>query len=84
LHFGIGDIGTIELRRLTGQIGYPMGDFPDPPGFGRFLRAQGDVLDIETNLLGELAAQHGVATLSPAQFALQMIKVPQQQSFSRP
>ncbi|WP_406276778.1 hypothetical protein OH799_06620 [Nocardia sp. NBC_00881] len=83
LHFGVGDIGTIELRQLTGQIGCPMGEFPDPAGFARFLRA-GDVLDIETNLLPELAAEHNVATLSPAQFALQMIKAPQLQTFSRP
>jgi hypothetical protein len=84
LHFGIGDVGTIELRRLTGEIGYPMGEFPDPAGFGRFLRSAGDVLDIETNLLPELAAKHGLPTLSPAQFALQMIKAPQLQTFSRP
>jgi hypothetical protein len=76
-------VGTIELRRLSGEIGYPMGEFPDPPGFARFLR-NGDVLDLETNLLGELAAAHQLAALSPAQFALQLIKVPQIQTFSRP
>jgi hypothetical protein len=83
LHFGVGDVGTIELRRLSGEIGYPMGEFPDPAGFARFLR-NGDVLDLETNLLGELAAAHQLAALSPAQFALQLIKVPQIQTFSRP
>jgi hypothetical protein len=83
LHFGIGDLGTIELRQLCGQIGYPMGEFPEPAGFGRFLRARGDVLDIETTLLPELAQAHGKDTLSPAQFALQMTKAPQLQSFSR-
>ncbi|WP_280316226.1 hypothetical protein [Nocardia abscessus] len=81
LHFGVGDRGTIELRRLTGEIGCPMDEFPNPAGFARFLRA-GDVLDIETNLLPELAAEHNAATLSPAQFALQMIKAPQMQTFS--
>jgi hypothetical protein len=84
LHFGIGDVGTIQLRRLTGEIGYPMDEFPVPSGFGRFLRPSGDVLDIETKLLPELAAMHGLPTLSPAQFALQMIKAPQLQTFSRP
>ncbi len=29
LYFGIGDVGTIELRKLTGDIGYPAGEFPD-------------------------------------------------------
>ncbi|MGF6885076.1 hypothetical protein ABIA39_003349 [Nocardia sp. GAS34] len=84
LHFGIGDVGTVELRHLTGQIGYPMGEFPVPAGFGRFLRAAGDVLDIQAKLLPELAAAHGLPTLSSAQFALQMIKAPQLQTFSRP
>jgi hypothetical protein len=54
--------------------------------FGDLVRHLGaePVLDIQTNLLGELAAEHEVATLSPAQFALQMIKAPQMQTFSRP
>jgi hypothetical protein len=84
LHFGVGDLGTIELRRLTGQIGYPMGEFPDPAGFGRFLRSTGDVLDIAGKLVPELAAAHGLPSLTPAQFALQMIKAPQLQTFARP
>ncbi|MFG2116710.1 hypothetical protein ACGFRB_29425 [Streptomyces sp. NPDC048718] len=94
LHFGIGDVGTVELRRLSGDIGYPMGEFPDDDGgFGRFLRSETngsagsdstDVLDIAGKLLPELAAAHQLPALSPAQFALQMIKAPQLQTFARP
>ncbi|MFF3863311.1 hypothetical protein [Streptomyces sp. NPDC002209] len=91
LMFGIGDVGegesegTIELRKLTGPgVGSPMGDFPDPPGFDRFLRPAGDVLDITGKLAPELAAAHGLPELTPAQFALQMIKAPQLQTFVRP
>ncbi|MGM1058405.1 hypothetical protein [Saccharothrix sp. Mg75] len=84
LHFGIGLGGTIELRKLTPpDIGTPMDDFPDPPGFGRFLRPAGDVLDIADKLAPALAAAHGRDGLSPAQFALQMIKAPQSQTFDR-
>lgn len=42
LHFGFGDLGTIELRKISGpDIGAPMGEFPEDPGddrFSRFLR----------------------------------------------
>ncbi|MEV0032675.1 hypothetical protein [Nocardia sp. NPDC050793] len=85
LYFGVGDVGTIQMRWLTGNIGSPIddGEFPEPAGFGRFLRPSGDVLDIENKLLPELAAAHGMSTLSPAQFALQMIRAPQIQTFDR-
>jgi hypothetical protein len=84
LHFGIGDLGTIELRHITGTIGYPKGQFPDPPGFAPFLRAGGgDVLDLEGRLMPALDAAHG-QQLSPAQLALQMLKRPQLQTFARP
>lgn len=93
LMFGIGDVGTIEtsgiehgtieLRKLTAPgIGSPLGDFPTPAGFGRFLRPAGDVLDIAGKLAPELAAAHNLPALSPAQFALQMIKAPQLQTFA--
>ncbi|AEW94161.1 MULTISPECIES: hypothetical protein [Streptomycetaceae] len=60
LCFGIGDVGTIELRHISGDvIGAPMGDFPraddldQTDQFGRFRRflrpGDADVL----NLLGE-------------------------------
>ncbi|MFE3776169.1 hypothetical protein [Streptomyces sp. NPDC059122] len=88
--FGIGDVGTLELREISGpQIGHPKGEFPQPAGFARFLRAGGaDVL----NLLGSgdplvpaLSTAHGVdGLISSAQFALQMIQAPQAQTFSRP
>ncbi|WP_190813003.1 hypothetical protein [Saccharopolyspora pogona] len=85
LHFGLGLKGTIELRNLVPPgVGTPQGDFPDPPGFAGFLRGQGDVLDIADKLEPALAAAHGVAALSSAQFALQMIKAPQLQTFDRP
>ncbi|MFJ5951249.1 hypothetical protein [Streptomyces noursei] len=92
LHFGFSDIGTIELRKLSGpDIGYPMGEFPENPGddrFGRFLRGDGyDVLNVAgpgDPLLPALARAHGVPALSSAQLTLQMIKAPQVQTFTRP
>ncbi|MEV4611516.1 hypothetical protein AB0K43_02790 [Kitasatospora sp. NPDC049258] len=92
LCFGIGDVGTIELREITGdRIGHPMGEFPQPAGFARFLRAGGqDVLNVEGTgdaLLTALSRAHGLqgtARISSAQFALQMINAPQAQTFSRP
>lgn len=91
LHFGFGDLGTIELRKISGpQIGYPAGEFPADPTddrFGRFLRPGGrDVLNLTgpgDALLPALSAAHGGATLSSAQFALQMLKAPQVQTFDR-
>ncbi|MFE4512800.1 hypothetical protein ACFRMQ_01205 [Kitasatospora sp. NPDC056783] len=92
LHFGFSDIGTIELRRITGaSIGAPMGEFPADPAddrFARFLRPGGrDVLNVAGRgdaLLPALGAAHDGARLSSAQFALQMIKAPQLQEFVRP
>ncbi|MFI7502483.1 hypothetical protein ACIBVL_29180 [Streptomyces sp. NPDC049687] len=92
LCFGIGDVGTIELREITGdRIGHPMGEFPQPAGFARFLRPGGrDVLNVDGNgdaLLPALSRAHGLQgdqRLSSAQFALQMINAPQVQNFSRP
>ncbi|MER6401723.1 hypothetical protein ABT263_37655 [Kitasatospora sp. NPDC001603] len=94
LCFGIGDRGTIELREITGdRIGHPMGEFPPPPPaddsrFRRFLRPGGrDVLNVDGTgdaLLPALSEAHGVARISSAQFALQMINAPQAQTFSRP
>nr|BFD89219.1 hypothetical protein KitaXyl93_05790 [Kitasatospora sp. Xyl93] len=89
LCFGIGDVGTIELREITGdRIGHPMGEFPQPAGFARFLRPGGrDVLNVDgpgDALVPALSRAHGVARISSAQFALQMINAPQAQTFSRP
>ncbi|MFC8450269.1 hypothetical protein [Kitasatospora sp. NPDC057223] len=89
LCFGIGDVGTIELRAITGdRIGHPMGEFPQPAGFARFLRpGSRDVLNIDGTgdaLLPALSRAHGVERISSAQFALQMINAPQAQTFSRP
>ncbi|MGW0312609.1 hypothetical protein [Streptomyces flavidovirens] len=89
LCFGIGDVGTIELREITGdRIGHPMGEFPQPAGFARFLRpGEQDVLNIDGTgdpLLAALSQAHGVSRISSAQFALQMINAPQAQTFSRP
>ncbi|MEV4442129.1 hypothetical protein AB0K09_24610, partial [Streptomyces sp. NPDC049577] len=89
LCFGIGDVGTIELREISGDhIGRPMGEFPQPAGFGRFLRPGGhDVLNVHGTgdaLVPALAEAHGVPQLSSAQFALQMINAPQVQNFTRP
>ncbi|MFK0288878.1 hypothetical protein ACIQU6_00125 [Streptomyces sp. NPDC090442] len=92
LHFGFGDLGTIELRKISGpDIGMPMGEFPEDPGddrFGRFLRPGGhDVLNVAGSgdpLVPALAEAHGVADLTSAQFTLQMVKAPQLQTFARP
>ncbi|WP_405843148.1 hypothetical protein OG528_31940 [Streptomyces platensis] len=89
--FGIGDVGTIELREISGdRIGYPKHEeFPDPAGFQRFLRPGGrDVLNVDDGsdsaLVRALSEAHGGQRISSAQFALQMINAPQVQSFSRP
>ena len=95
LCFGIGDVGTIELRAITGdRIGYPMGEFPQPAGFARFLRPSGSALISVLNIDGTgdalvpaLSQAHGLTggqRISSAQFALQMIDAPQAQTFSRP
>ncbi|MER6393904.1 hypothetical protein ABT236_36325, partial [Streptomyces sp. NPDC001523] len=97
LCFGLSDIGTIELREITGdRIGHPMGEFPPPPPaddsrFRRFLRSGGrDVLNVHgagDALVPALSTAHGLAggrQISSAQFALQMIDAPQAQTFSRP
>jgi hypothetical protein len=92
IHFGFGDLGTIELRKITRpDVGTSMGEFPDTPGddrFSRFLRpGSHDVLNIAGTgdpLLPALAQAHNVAELSSAQFALQMVKAPQLQIFVRP
>ncbi|MFF0625139.1 hypothetical protein [Streptomyces sp. NPDC004296] len=84
--FGIGDVGTIELREISGErIGYPKGEFPQPAGFGRFLRpGDADVLNVYGGgdaLVPALDQAHG-APLSSWQFAVQMINAPQAQTFS--
>ncbi|MER5775388.1 hypothetical protein ABT144_14025 [Streptomyces sp. NPDC002039] len=97
LCFGLSDIGTIELREITGdRIGHPMGEFPPPPPaddsrFRRFLRpGEHDVLNVDgagDALVPALSTAHGLTggrRISSAQFALQMIDAPQAQTFSRP
>ncbi|MER7987687.1 hypothetical protein ABTY53_19200 [Streptomyces noursei] len=92
LFFGFGDLGTIELRKISGpDVGMPMGEFPADPGddrFSRFLRPGGfDVLNVAGDgdaLLTALRQAHNVAGLSSAQFTLQMVRAPQLQSFVRP
>ncbi|MFE3859935.1 hypothetical protein ACFXPT_05815 [Streptomyces goshikiensis] len=97
LCFGLSDIGTIELRQITGdRIGHPMGEFPPPPPaddsrFRRFLRpGDRDVLNVDGTgdaLVPALSTAHGLTggrRISSAQFALQMIDAPQAQTFSRP
>ncbi|CQR59531.1 hypothetical protein [Streptomyces leeuwenhoekii] len=99
LCFGISDIGTIELRAISGdQIGRPLGEFPPREsrsdifhGFARFLRpGDHDVLNVDGTgdaLLPALSQAHdltGAQRISSAQFALQMINAPQAQTFSRP
>ncbi|MET8298752.1 hypothetical protein ABZW02_32610 [Streptomyces sp. NPDC005180] len=92
LHFGFGDLGTIELRKISGpDVGKRIDDFPEDAEddrFGRFLRADGyDVLNVAGQgdaLLPALALAHNVSELSSAQFTLQMVKAPQLQTFVRP
>ncbi|GAA1391288.1 hypothetical protein GCM10009639_21000 [Kitasatospora putterlickiae] len=99
LCFGIGDLGTIDLRAIEGDgIGHPMGEFPPARAssdtFGRFARflrdGERDVLNVGGTgdaLVPALSRAHGLAEsqwISSAQFALQMINAPQAQTFSRP
>ncbi|OPC78470.1 hypothetical protein B4N89_37310 [Embleya scabrispora] len=87
--FGIGNLGTIELREIEGdEIGHGKGEFPADRDFGAYLRDRDTgVLNIcgpGTALLDGLEAAHGGVRLSSARFALQMIQAPQVQSFIRP
>ncbi|MGY5079105.1 hypothetical protein ACWIGX_18715 [Streptomyces nigrescens] len=94
LCFGIGNVGTIQLREISGDhIGYPIegieGEFPPGKGDGRFRRflrpGDADVLNVYGTgdaLVPALSQAHGVERLSSAQFALQMINAPQAQTFS--
>ena len=98
LHFGYGDMGTIQLRQISGdEIGMPLpgedGEFPRDTGdddrFTRFKRPGGlDVLNLagaEDPLLPALSEAHGLnVPLSSAEFTLQMVKAPQLQTFARP
>ncbi|MCX4993441.1 hypothetical protein [Streptomyces sp. NBC_00568] len=97
LHFGFGDLGTIQLRQISGdEIGMPLpgadGEFPRDPQddrFTRFKRPGGlDVLNLGgagDPLLPALSQAHGLdVPLSSAQFTLQMVKAPQLQTFARP
>ncbi|MFE6334341.1 hypothetical protein ACFVOK_14160 [Streptomyces sp. NPDC057798] len=98
LHFGFGDLGTIQLRQISGdQIGMPLpgedGEFPrDTGGDDRFTRFKRpgdlDVLNLagaDDPLLPALSAAHGLdGPLTSAQFTLQMVKAPQLQTFARP
>lgn len=92
LHFGFSDIGTIERRKISGpDVGARLGEFPEEPTddrFARFLRPGGhDVLNVDGTddaLLPALSRAHEIERLTSAQFALQMIKAPQFQEFSRP
>ncbi|PZG30775.1 hypothetical protein C1I98_30970 [Spongiactinospora gelatinilytica] len=92
LHFGFSDIGTIERRKISRpDVGRPLGEFPEDPAddrFARFLRPGGhDVLNVDGTgdaLLPALSRTHDVERLTSAQFALQMIKAPQFQEFTRP
>ncbi|MEU7501204.1 hypothetical protein AB0B52_29795 [Streptomyces griseofuscus] len=85
LHFGLNGDST-ELRSIVPPVGQAIGDFPpDGGGYGQFLRPGGhDVLDIEGRLAPALAECHGVGELSSAQFALQLVKAPLLQEFTRP
>ncbi|MFE0381721.1 hypothetical protein ACFW1M_40600 [Streptomyces inhibens] len=97
LCFGIGNVGTIQLREISGdRIGYPIegveGEFPPANSFdtfGRFRRflrpGDADVLNVYgagDALVPALSQAHDVGRLSSAQFALQMINAPQAQTFS--
>ncbi|MET9520250.1 hypothetical protein [Streptomyces sp. NPDC002994] len=92
LHFGFGDLGTIEKRKISGaEIGVSEGEFPADPEDDQFIRfkrpGEHDVLNVAgpgDALLPALALAHSVAELSSAQFTLQMIKAPQLQTFVRP
>lgn len=91
LCFGLEDDNTIQLRSLTGTVGEPLGQNitmqEDSPAFLRPLNGSvgGQVLNINTspatgNIL-QLLYKVLNSTLSPAGFAIQMVKGAEQISF---
>ncbi|WP_051822987.1 hypothetical protein [Streptomyces sp. NRRL S-1448] len=88
IHFGLDSDATrndlISLRHLDGaNVGAPKHKlFPDTGGlFSTYLRPTHDVLDL-TKLLPDLAAELDKPHLQPAQFALQLLNAPVQQTFT--
>ena len=94
LRFGVEDGNIIHLRSLTPPIGKPLSStFPGGSGgFSQFLRpASHDVgarvlriNDGNTSLIPALSSALSISSLGPADFALQMIKAPEQQAFVKP
>lgn len=90
--FGIEDGGVINLRAITGNVGQPLGKtFPASGGFAQYARATvngmgGNVLNINSgakNIVNDLTvAQQAAQTLRPSEFAIQMVKAPEQLTFN--
>jgi hypothetical protein len=93
LCFGVEDGDVINLRQLSNPPGKPMGKpFPATGGFKSFYRAVTggtgqNVLNINdgNNSVVQTLQQSSYlnATIGPAQFALEMVKAPEEISFTR-
>jgi len=87
LSFGVEDNDVINLRQLSDPPGKPlMKDFPQSGGFETFQRSpSNDVLNINDgpdSIIQTLQqSQYLGTTIAPAQFALEMVKAPEQISF---
>ena len=91
LRFGVEDNDVIVLRELTSPVGKPTGiNFPASGGFAQFMRpttgTTGDlVLNINqtsgTAVIPALKTALSVAEMTPSDFAIQMVKAPERQSF---
>ncbi|MEV2279111.1 hypothetical protein AB0I72_26360 [Nocardiopsis sp. NPDC049922] len=97
LHFGVSSRGQLTLRNLDpdqGDVGAELGPFPEEAhAFARFLRHPSDaalgadvvaVTEGDEPLAPAVAAALGLAALTPAQFALEMVNAPELQRFTRP
>jgi len=93
IEFGVDDVGQITLRKITDPVGAPIGtltiyNLQNPAAAMPTLRGDGlRVLNLNAggnDLLSALAKALSVdrSALGPASFALQMVKAPEQVTFS--
>lgn len=93
LRFGVEDNNSIQLRSLADPVGQPLGSsFPDGTGgFNQFLRSTSNgigagvlaINDGDGSVIPALSNALNSSSLGPADFALQMIKAPEQQIFGK-
>lgn len=95
--FGVEDGGIIALRSLSAPVGKPLSKTFQVVGPNcttyernasgtvgqRVLNINTNIPSAQNNLVAALAQALGIATLSPADFAIQFVKAPEQLTFKR-